>query len=66
MAEEITQGITVKKSEDFSEWYNQVVLKAQLADYAPIRGFMVIRPNGFAIWEKIQSEFNKVLEKLNT
>lgn len=63
MAEELTQGLTVKKDEDFSEWYNQVVLKAQLADYAPIHGFMVIRPNGYAIWESIQNYFNSVLEK---
>ncbi|HZX33810.1 MAG TPA: proline--tRNA ligase [archaeon] len=56
-------GLTVKKSGDFSEWYNQVVLKAELADYAPIRGFMVIKPNGYALWEKIQEHFNAVLEK---
>ncbi|VVB99901.1 Proline--tRNA ligase [uncultured archaeon] len=55
-------GITVKKSEDFSEWYNQAVLRAELADYAPIRGFMVIRPNGYAIWEKIQLYFDKVIK----
>jgi len=56
-------GITVKKAQDFSEWYNQVVLKAGLADYAPIRGFMVFRPNGYAIWEKIQEDFNATLKK---
>lgn len=59
---ELTQGLTVKKSEDFSEWYNQVVLKAQLADYAPIRGFMVIRPGGYAMWEKIQQHFDAVIK----
>ncbi|HHY47758.1 MAG TPA: proline--tRNA ligase [Firmicutes bacterium] len=42
------------KSEDFSRWYTDVVLKAELADYAPVRGCMVIRPHGFAIWENIQ------------
>ncbi len=62
---ENTLGITVKKSADFVEWYNQVVLKAGLADYAPIRGFMVIRPNGYALWEAIQSYFNAVLDKRN-
>ncbi len=61
---ELTQGLTVKKSADFSEWYNQVVLKAQLADYAPIRGFMVIRPNGYAIWERIQRHFDTVIKSL--
>src|SRR3989344_9069531 len=58
-----TLGIMVKKSADFVEWYNQVVLKAGLADYAPIRGFMVIKPHGYAMWEKIQEYFNKVLER---
>jgi len=62
-AKEETQGITVKKEEDFSEWYNQVVLKGELADYAPVHGFMVIRPNGFMLWQKIQDYFNKVMEQ---
>ncbi len=52
-------GITVKKNEDFSEWYTQVVLKAELADYSHVRGCMVIKPLGYAIWENIQ----KVLDK---
>ena len=43
-----------KRSENFSEWYNQVVLKADLADYAPVRGCMVVKPYGWAIWENIQ------------
>ncbi|MGI0049344.1 MAG: proline--tRNA ligase [Nitrososphaera sp.] len=47
-------GIAVKKSEDFSEWYTQVVLKAGLADYAPVKGFIVLRPYGYAIWESIR------------
>jgi len=42
------------RSENFSEWYNQVVLKAELADYAPVRGCMVVRPYGWALWENIQ------------
>jgi prolyl-tRNA synthetase len=57
-------GITVKKGDDFSEWYNQVVLRAELADYAPVRGFMVVRPNAYAVWERIQEYFNAVLAKL--
>ncbi len=67
MAKEKEQllGITVKKEQDFSEWYNQVVLKAELADYAPIRGFMVIKPRGYGVWEKIQAYFNSVLEKMS-
>jgi len=51
-------GITVKKSEDFSEWYTQVVLKSGLADYAPVKGCMVFREHSYAIWEKTQEVFN--------
>ncbi len=42
------------RAEDFSEWYNQLVLKAELADYAPVRGCMIVRPYGWALWENIQ------------
>ncbi|HXZ12583.1 MAG TPA: proline--tRNA ligase [Candidatus Sulfotelmatobacter sp.] len=41
------------RSEDYSEWYNQVVLRAELADYAPVRGCMIVRPYGWALWENI-------------
>lgn len=51
-----------KKSVDFSRWYTDVVLKAELADYAPVKGCMVIRPYGYAIWEKVQSIFNKMIK----
>ena len=47
------------RSEDFNEWYNQLVLKAELADYAPVRGCMVVRPYGWALWENIQEALNK-------
>ncbi len=43
------------KAEDFSQWYIDVVLRAELADYAPVRGCMVIRPHGYALWENMQS-----------
>ncbi len=52
-------GITIKKNEDFSEWYTEVVLKSGLADYAPIKGCMIFREHSYAIWEKIQQVFNK-------
>lgn len=52
-------GVTVKKAEDFSEWYTQVVLKAGLADYAPVKGFIVLRPYGYAIWESIRDILDK-------
>ncbi len=47
------------QSEDFSEWYNQVILRAELADYAPVRGCMVVRPYGWAIWENIQKALDE-------
>jgi prolyl-tRNA synthetase len=43
------------RSENFSEWYNQLVQRAELADYAPVRGCMVVRPYGWALWENIQA-----------
>ncbi len=52
-------GITVKKSEDFSEWYTQAVLKAGLADYAPVKGFIVLPPYGYALWESIRDILDK-------
>jgi prolyl-tRNA synthetase len=47
------------QSEDFSRWYLDVVRKAELADYSPVKGFMVIRPYGYAIWELIQQELDR-------
>jgi prolyl-tRNA synthetase len=47
------------RSENFSEWYNQVVLRAELADYAPVRGCMVARPYGWALWENIQAALDR-------
>ncbi len=57
------QGITVKKSENFPEWYTQVVLKSGLADYGPIQGTIAFREYSFAIWEKIQAIFNEMIKK---
>ena len=56
-------GITVSKKEDFSEWYTQVVLKAKLADYAPVKGLIVLRPDGYSIWESLRSTFDKKFAK---
>jgi prolyl-tRNA synthetase len=44
---------------DFSEWYNQIVLRAEMADYAPVRGCMVVRPYGWALWENIQQALDR-------
>ena len=56
-------GITVKKQKDFSEWYTQVVLKAELADYSSGKGFIVIRPNGYEIWENVKNFFDAEIKK---
>ena len=56
------KGITVRKSEDFSEWYIQLVTKAELADYGPVQGSMAIMPYGYAIWEKIQETLNTMIK----
>src|SRR5512135_305802 len=47
------------RSENFAEWYNQIVLKAELADYAPVRGCMVVRPYGWTLWENIQAALDR-------
>ena len=50
------------RAEDFSAWYNEVVLRAELADYSPVRGCMVIRPNGYGIWERMQSAMDDMFK----
>lgn len=59
-----TIGLTAKKSEDFSEWYTQVIAKAELADYTKVSGCMVLRPYAYAIWEKIVKEVDSRLKKM--
>lgn len=61
---ELSQGLTVKKEENFSEWYNQVILKSKMADYSPVRGFMIIRPKAYFIWQTLQNYFNSRLKEL--
>ncbi len=57
MAERIT-----KQKEDFSRWYNDIVIQSGLADYSPVRGCMVIRPHGYALWEKMQSTLDRMIK----
>ena len=54
-------GITIKKNDDFSEWYTQVVIKAELADYAPVKGLIVLRPDGYSIWESLKTSLDSKL-----
>ena len=54
----MSKGVT-PKSEEYSKWYTDTITKAQLADYGPVKGTMVIRPYGYGIWEIIQQAFDK-------
>ena len=56
-------GITVKKSFDFNDWYTQCVLKSGIADYSPSKGFIVLRPYGYAIWEIIKEILDNELKR---
>jgi len=54
----MAKGLT-PQSQDFNTWYNEVVLQADLVDYGPVRGTMVIKPYGFALWEALQAELDR-------
>ena len=58
MAKELTS-----RSENYSQWYNDLVLKADLAENSAVRGCMVIKPYGYAIWEKIQAELDRMFKE---
>ena len=61
MAKELKQ--LTKRADNYSQWYNDLVMKADLAEQAPVRGCMIIKPYGYAIWEKIQAELDKEFKK---
>jgi len=54
----LSKGVT-PKSEDYARWYTDVITKAEMADYGPVKGTMVIRPYGFGVWESIKESFDK-------
>jgi len=58
----MAKGIT-SQSDDFSKWYTEIVLQAKLADYSPVRGSMVIRPYGYALWEKMQAALDGMFKE---
>jgi prolyl-tRNA synthetase len=64
MKKESKEGINIKRDENFPEWYNEIILKADIAEYSTIKGFMIIKPYGYALWEKIQDYFNPVIKKI--
>ncbi len=51
------------REEDYSQWYNELVVKADLAEHSAVRGCMVIKPYGYAIWEKIQAQLDKMFKE---
>lgn len=57
-------GITVKKADDMPEWYSQVCLKAELADYSAVKGVPVMRPLGYGLWQSIMEFFNKQIKEM--
>ena len=61
MAKELKQ--LTKRAENYSQWYNDLVVKTDLAELSPVRGCMVIKPYGYAIWEKMQAELDKEFKK---
>ena len=58
----MAKGIT-KRSDDYAQWYIDVVLKADMADYSPVKGCMVIKPTGYGIWEKIQYNLDRMFKE---
>ena len=59
-----TKGISAKKSEDFSEWFTQLIVKTEFADYTKVSGCIVFRPMVWSIWEKIMALVNERIKRL--
>ncbi len=64
MTKKSQEGLTVKKEENFSEWFTQLMIKSELVDYTAVSGCMVYRPLAYEIWEKIKQEINKEFKKI--
>jgi len=63
MPKKNTQGLTVSRGQDFSEWYTQLIQKAELIEYSPVSGCYILRPNAYSIWEKVQHYFDALIKK---
>ena len=59
----VRTAITPTRADNFPEWYQQVIKEADMAENAPVRGCMIIKPYGYAIWENIQREFDKMIKR---
>ena len=62
MASKMTNAVSPTREEDYSEWYQQVIKASDLAEHSPVRGCMVIKPWGYAIWENIQSRLDEMFK----
>jgi prolyl-tRNA synthetase len=63
MAEKIDEKKVTPRSQDFAAWYNELIIRAELADYSPVRGCIVFRPDGFAVWENLQDELDRRIKQ---
>jgi prolyl-tRNA synthetase len=63
MAEKIDEKKVTPRSQDFAAWYNDLIIRAELADYPPVRGCIVFRPDGFAIWENLRDELDRRIKQ---
>ncbi|MFZ0889061.1 MAG: proline--tRNA ligase [Candidatus Binataceae bacterium] len=63
MADKQDERKVTPRGQDFAAWYNDIVIRAELADYAPVRGCIVFRPDGFAIWEALRDELDRRIKK---
>lgn len=59
------EGLTIKKEDNFSEWFTQLMIKAELADYSSVSGCIILRPGSYSIWEKIKEACDNEFKKLN-
>src|SRR5438067_13743027 len=58
----VSREITAK-GQDYSQWYLEVVLKTEMADYGPVKGCMIIRPYGYAVWENMQADMDRRIKE---
>jgi prolyl-tRNA synthetase len=63
MADKQDQKKVTPRSQDFAAWYNDIIIRAELADYSPVRGCIVFRPDGFAIWEELRDELDRRIKR---
>jgi prolyl-tRNA synthetase len=63
MADKGEEKKVTPRGEDFAAWYNDIILRAELADYSPVRGCIVFRPDGFAVWENLRDELDRRIKR---